>query len=167
MRYIVSFLRVYYCFFFQEISEDEMEIISNGVNQISIFRINSFTWTDLPDSTVYSAFFQYSISELLRYTCTVTWKSAIQPSRSASHLVMSPRVDDVAPPSATILLITFIECLRVPSTFSDTCKPATLCASDFALVFVPSVHFNFDFSFQISSSRLFVSFRNSFLNDIK
>jgi len=29
-----------------------MEIISNGVNQISIFRINSFTWTDLPDSTV-------------------------------------------------------------------------------------------------------------------
>jgi hypothetical protein len=59
----VSFLRVYYCFF-QEITEDEMEIISNGVNQISIFRINSFTWTDLPDSTVNSASFQYSISEL-------------------------------------------------------------------------------------------------------
>jgi hypothetical protein len=37
----------------EEITEDEMEIISNGVNQISIFRINSFTWTDLPDSTIH------------------------------------------------------------------------------------------------------------------
>jgi len=37
----------------EQIEEDEMEIISNGVNQISIFRINSFTWTDLPDSTIH------------------------------------------------------------------------------------------------------------------
>ncbi|CAG5089353.1 Oidioi.mRNA.OKI2018_I69.PAR.g12183.t3.cds [Oikopleura dioica] len=36
-----------------EIEDDDLEIISNGVNPISIFRINSFTWTDSPDSTVH------------------------------------------------------------------------------------------------------------------